>query len=131
MTSSPVELACRLRGVRVGLLVGLVEQLDQAGRVGQVVLALEQPERPRPAREDVQPPVVHALEHLVDLARAADRLELLLRQPEDAELALDRARLGGEAALDHHSVAILEDVQRHALAGQRDDSQREQREALE
>ncbi len=39
-------------------LVG--EELDHAGRVGEVVLALEQPERPRAAREDVQAAVVHA-----------------------------------------------------------------------
>ena len=106
-----------------------LEELDHAGRVGEVVLALDQAEGPRAAGEDVQPPVLHALEHLLDLARAADRLELLVGEPHDPELPLGRSELGLQALLDHPAVAVLEDVQRHALAGQRHDPQREQRKA--
>ena len=105
------------------MLVG--EELDGAGRVGEVVLTLDQPEGPRAADEDVHAPVLHPLEDLGDLARAADLLELVVGEPEDAELA----RVLIQAVLDHLAVAVLEDVQGDALAGQRDDPEREQREA--
>jgi hypothetical protein len=111
--------------------VSLSEELDHAGRVGQIVLALEQRERLLSTGEDVQAAVGQSLQYLLDLARAARRLEFLIGQPEDAERALERPRLGLEAALDHAAIAILEDVQRHALAGQRHDPQREQRKATE
>ena len=55
--------------------------------------------------------------------RAAHGLELVLGEPHDAELAI-----GAQALLDHLAVAVLEDVQGHALGGQRHHSQGEQRE---
>ena len=108
-----------------GSVVVLVEELDDARRVGEVLLALEQPEGAGAAREDVHAAVLHALEDLVDRTGAADRLELVLGHPDDPELALL-----SQAVLDHRAVAILEDVQRHALGRQRDDPQREERKAL-
>ncbi len=75
----PVELVRGARRLRVALLHVLVHALDHARRIGELVLALEQPERARAAREDVQATVVHSLEHVLDLARATDRLELLAR----------------------------------------------------
>ena len=75
----------------------------------------DQPEWPPPAHEHVEAPVTHPLEHAVDGTRAADRLELVLGEPHNPELA---AR--ADALLDHHAVALLEDVQRNLLAGQRD-----------
>ncbi len=121
----------RLRGLLVGLLGLIAEELDDAGRVGEVVLALEQPERARAADEDVQAAVLHALEHLLDLACAADRLELLVGGATRCRTGASVSRLACRQRSIIMPVAILEDVQRHALAGQRDDAQREQRKALE
>src|SRR6202042_1979369 len=100
------------------LLLLLLEEFDLTGRIGKVVLAREQPERTRAVYEDIQPAILQALEILIDLACTADGLQLLVRQPDDAELALDRAWLAQQALLDHAQIAILEDVQRHGLAGQ-------------
>ena len=83
-------------------------------------------EHPRAARDEVDPPVGQPLEHLGDLARAADRPQPVVGQPHDPEL-----RLLLEAAPDHRLVALLEDVQRDQLARQRDEAQREQREVLD
>ena len=77
--------------------------------------------------DDVQPPVRQSLQDLLDLARAADLLELIVGEPHDAELALRGAWLGVQDVLDHLAVAVLEDVQRHALRRQRDDSERKER----
>src|SRR6516162_2937449 len=117
------------RGLRVGVLVLLEEELDDPGRVGEIVLTLDQAEGPLTASVDVEPPVAHPLEHLLDVARAPDRLELLIGKPDDAELPLRRAGPGAQALLDHSPVAILEDVQGNALRWQRHDPEREQRKA--
>ena len=88
-TSSRVQLArARARLRASGSSSVLVEELDHPRRVGQVVLALEQAEGPGATREDVHAAVLHALEHLLDRARAADRLQLLVGEPHDPELAL-------------------------------------------
>ncbi len=108
-------------GLLVGVLLALGDELDNAGRIGKVVLALEQAKYARAAHEDRDAPVVLALEHALDLTGAADRLELVVCEPHDPELAL-----AVEALLDHRAVALLEDVQRHALGRQRDDPQRKQ-----
>ena len=84
---------------------------------------VDDPERARAAREDVHAPVVHALEHLGDLHRAADRAHALVARPDDAEL---RAAL--QALADHRPIALLEDVQRDELVGECDDAEREERE---
>ena len=61
---------------------------------------------------------------LRDLHRAADRRgSPSVAGPDDPELAL-----GLQALADHRPVALLEDVQRHDLAGQRDEPEREERE---
>ena len=109
----------------VGLLGLVVEPLDSAGRVGPVVVGLDQPEGARPAREDVHAPVLVALEHLGDLARAADLAQAILRGPDDPEL-----RSGVEALGHHRAIARLEDVQWHGLGRERDDPQREERKVL-
>ena len=57
---------------------------------------------------------------------AADLLELVVGEPEDPELALLV-----EALADHLLVALLEDVQRHELAGEQHEAEREQGEALD
>ncbi len=112
-----VGVAGRLERGLVALLVAVAEELDRAGRVGEVVLSLDQPEGPCPAREDVDAAVLHPLEHPLDRDGAADRLELVVGEPDDAELAVVLEALG-----DHRAVARLEDVQRHVLARQRDES---------
>jgi hypothetical protein len=89
------------------------------------VLLLDDPERAGAAREDVQAPVLHALQDAGDLHRAARLAHAVLADPDDAELALALEHLG-----DHRPVALLEDVQRHVLVGQRDEAEREQREVL-
>ena len=66
------------------------------------------------------------LDHLGDLARAADRPEPVLGHPDDAELGLLV-----QAAPDHRLVALLEDVQRDELGRERDEAEREQREVLD
>ena len=81
----------------------------------------------RAAGEDVQAPVGQPLEHLLDAARAAGLLELLVREPEDPELGA----LALQAVGDHPQVTVLEDVQRHALGRQRHEPQREQREVAD
>ena len=55
---------------------------------------------------------------------AADVLQLVVGEPEDAELALLV-----EALADHLLVALLEDVERDQLAGQQHEPEREQRKA--
>jgi hypothetical protein len=107
----------------VGALGLVGQELDGAGRIGAVVLLVDDPERARAAREDVHAPVVRALEDLRDLHRATHRAHALLARPDDAEL---RAAL--QALADHRAVALLEDVQRHHLVRERDDAQREERE---
>ena len=104
------------------VLVAVGEELDDAGRVGELVLARLDPERPRAAGDEVEPPVGHPLEHLGDLARAADRPQPVVGEPDDPEL-----RLLLQAARDHRLVALLEDVQRDQLARQGDEPEREQR----
>jgi hypothetical protein len=110
----------------VALLLLVGEELDGAGGVGEVVVLGDHPQRARAAGEDVQAPVVHALEHLGDLHRAADRPQPVLGGPHDPELALAL-----QALADHRQVARLEDVQRHELVGQRYEAQREQREVAD
>ncbi len=41
---------------------------------------------------------------------------------------IPNSRCSSQALLDHRAVAVLEDVQRHVLGGQRHDAEREQRE---
>jgi hypothetical protein len=110
------------RGLVVGRLPAVGQELDDAGRVGELLLALLDPEHPRPARDQVQPPVGHPLEHLGDLARAAHRPEPVVGDPDDPELALLL-----EDASHHRLVALLEDVERHELGRQCDEAEREQR----
>ena len=112
-------------GVRFGRTRLVVEHLDVAGRVCELVHAPEQPERPLPAHEDVHPAVVHPVDQLRDASGAADLREPFVAQPDDAEL-------GGllEAQVDHPLVALLEDVQRRELGRQQHERQREDREAL-
>ena len=114
----------RLLGV--GILLAVREELDRARRIRLLVLALDQPERTRAAREDVQPAVVVALQNPLDQACAAHGLELILGQPHDPELAALRLALALQAGADHAPVALLEDVQRDGLAGQRHYPEREQ-----
>ena len=113
------------RRLRLGVGgLGLVHQeLDGAGGIGEVVLLVDDPERARAAREDVHAPVVHALEDVGDLHRAAHRTHALVAGPHDPEL---RAAL--EALADHRAIALLEDVQRDELVRERDDGEREERE---
>ena len=66
----------------------VVEELDGARRVGQLLLALLDPERSCPARDQVDATVLHALDDLGDLARAADRPQPVLGHPDDPELGL-------------------------------------------
>jgi len=109
-------------GLRVGDLVAVVEELNGARRVRQILLAPLDPEHPRPAREEVDAPVRQPLEHLGDLAGAADRSQPVLGQPHDPELGLLV-----EALPDHRLVALLEDVQRDQLTRKRDEPQWKQR----
>ena len=69
------------RGVGVGLLLAVVEELDDAGRIGELLLARLDPEHARAARDEVEPAVGHPLEHLGDLARAADRPQPVVGRP--------------------------------------------------
>ena len=62
----------------------------------------------------------------VDARGAADLLQLVVGEPEDPELALLV-----EALADHLLVALLEDVERHELAGQQHEAEREQGKALD
>ena len=59
-------------------------------------------------------------------AAQPDLLQLVVGEPEDPELALLV-----EALADHLLVALLEDVQRHELAGQQNEAEREEGEALD
>ena len=108
--------------VRVDVALAIVEELDHTGRIREVALALEHAKRPRAPRHEVHAPVVHALDHLGDLARAADLAQPVVGEPQDPELALV-----AQALVHHRLVALLEDVQRDQLARQRDEPQREQR----
>ncbi len=105
-----------------GLLL-VAEEIDGAGREREVVLALDQAKGAGSPDDDVEPPVLQALDDPLDLTRTPDLLELLIGEPQDPELAV----LAVQAVLDHLPVAILEDVKRHALPGQRHDPQGEQR----
>ena len=112
----------RRRGLRGDRGVLVDEELDRPGRVGEVVLARVDAERARPARDEVEAAVGHPLEHLGDLAGAADVAQPVVGDPHDPELALLL-----EHARDHRLVALLEDVQRDQLGRERHQSQREQR----
>src|SRR5439155_1725347 len=112
-------IGCR----RLGRLLLVVEELDRPRRIGKPLLALDEPERARALAEDVHPPVVEALEHARHRDGAADALQLVIGQPDDAELAI-----AVQALADHRLVALLEDVEGHVLRGDGDEPQREQRE---
>ena len=94
--------------------------------VAEVVLLGDDPKRPGAARQDVEPPVLHPLDDLRDLARAADVPQAHLRRPDDAEFRVALQALG-----EHRAVARLEDVQRDELVRQRDEAQREDREVAD
>ena len=100
------------------VLVAVVEELDRR-RPGTASSSWRASIRngrvPRATR--LMPAVGHPLEHLGDLARAADRAQPVVGEPDDPEL-----RLLLEAARDHRLVALLEDVQRDQLARQRDEA---------
>ena len=102
------------------------EQLHRPGGELVLLVALEQPERVRALDEDVHASVVHPLEHLGHAGGAADLLQAVVRQPDDAELALVL-----EAERDHRLVTLLEDVKRDDLGRQQHDRQREEREVVE
>ena len=104
----------------------VAEQLDVARGVGELVAPAEQAEGGRALREDVQAPVVRALEHARDRGGTADLAQAGAREPHDAELAS-----GGEALADHRLVALLEDVKRDELVRQKDEPEREEGKALE
>ena len=76
-------------------------------------LALDHSKRPRPPGEEVQPPILELLEHVLDHHRATDVAQAIIGQPDDPELALVLA-----TAAHHGLVAVLEDVQRNELPGQ-------------
>src|SRR5918999_3285971 len=116
----------RLGGAGVGRgVVGVLEQLDVAGGVGQIVDAAQQPEGRAALHEHVHPPVLEALQHLGDARRAADLLQAVVGEPDDAELALLL-----DALADHELVALLEDVERHELVGDEHEPEREERKSL-
>ena len=87
-----------------------------------MALALDDPERAGPAGEEVHPSVLHPLEHLLDLAGAANLAQAVVGEPDDSELPVER-----QALVHHRLVALLEDVQRDDLFRQRDEPEREQR----
>ena len=107
----------RDRRVEIELLGPVPQELHGAGRVRQLVLSLDESERAGPSREDVQPAVLHLVEDSVDQTRAADRLELVLAEPDDSELTLPF-----EAFPDHRPVPGLEDVERNVFGRQRDEA---------
>ena len=75
------------------------------------------------ADHDVHPPVVEALEHVIDACGAADGARAVVIAQDDAErLALL------ERGPDHPLVAVLEDVQRDLLARKQHEGQLEDRE---
>src|SRR5439155_12447969 len=104
------------------VLGSVLQELDLAGRVHEVLLALQQLERVSPAHEDVHAAVLGALEYLGDLRRAADFLQAVVGEPDDPELAVLL-----EAPGDHRFVAVLEDVERNDLARKQHDRQRKER----
>ena len=76
------------RQIRVDLVVAVLDELDHAGRIGEVALALEHAERPGAADEQVHAAVVHLLDHAIDRAGAPDLAQAVVREPDDPELAL-------------------------------------------
>ena len=52
------------------------------------------------------------------------------RTPSSPAQTIPNSRSLGQALADHRPVAVLEDVQRHVLVGERDEAEREQREVL-
>ena len=78
-------------------------------------LPLQHAEGAGAAHEHVQAPVVEAFQKLLDLDRAADLAQAVVREPQDPELTLAL-----EAPLDHGLVALLEHMQRNELTRKRD-----------
>ena len=86
-------------------------------------MAVEDAKRALAGDDDVQPPVVEALGDLGDPRLAPDPPRPGIRVAEH-----DPERLAVvEAVADHRLVALLEDVERHELAGQQDQRQLEDR----
>ncbi len=56
----------------------LGNELDHPSRIGKVILALSRRNTRVPRTRIVKSPVVLAIEHALDLARAADRLQLVV-----------------------------------------------------
>jgi hypothetical protein len=109
------------RELRVQRVPAVLHELDHPRGVGQMPLTLQNSERPRSARHEVHPAVVHPFQYAVDLARTPDVAQPIVGEPDDPELALGRQALG-----HHRLVAILEDVERDQLSRERDEPQREQ-----
>ena len=70
----------------------------------------------------MRPSSMRSRTSVISIAQPTARTALVVG-PHDAEL---RAAL--QALADHRAVALLEDVQRHELVGERDDAEREERE---
>ena len=98
------------RGTRPFRVIERQEDLPYPA--GEIEFLSDEPEEPDP----------EALEDVLDLAGAADRLRAGLGQPDDAELAVVLEQL-----VEHDPVALLEDVQRHELVGERDEGEGKQR----
>ena len=61
----------------------VLQQLHRAGRILEVLLALQQPEGARTSHQDVHPPVGRPFQHLGDLCTSSHLLEPLVRHPHE------------------------------------------------
>src|ERR687898_322197 len=106
--------------VRLGLFLD-VDQLDLPDRELGRVSAVQHAERRLPGDHDVHAPVVEALEHVGDPGGAphVPRTACVVAKHDPDRIA------AVERAPDHALVALLEDVQRHELAGKKHDRQLE------
>jgi hypothetical protein len=82
---------------------------------------LDEPEALAALDDDVQPPVVEPLEYLGDRGTRTDLAQPVVVRVDEPELDVLLEALAHELA-----VARLEDVQRHLLRRQEDDSEREE-----
>ena len=119
----PAERLERALGLRLGrdVVLDVVERLDLGGPVRTALGYLEDSKAAAALGQDVHAAVVESVHELEDTRARSDLPEPVGVFEHDAEL-----RGARKALADQLSVAVLEDVERHALGGEEDELEREQ-----
>ena len=111
----------RSRSASSGAILVVADALDLGGLERPAAGELDEAEPLPPLDDDVEPAVREALQHPGDRGERPDLANPVLIGEDEPELAVAR-----QALPDQLLVAILEDVQRHALGREQDELERKE-----